>query len=97
MIRTFCVIAILIGIVLWTPVWLQLLAFVLAVFLVRYRLLLFVPALVADALYAPTLSHTWTSLIGAHTTVLIVGVFLAIWYIITTQTRIGTYYAISKK
>lgn len=87
MIRTILAMLGLIAAVLWLPLWVQLILFCVAVLLVRYRLALFVPAVLADVLYAPQ-----PNIIYCKMTVL-VGVLIILWWVVMTKTRIGERYA----
>lgn len=88
MIRTIVALLILIISILWLPLWVQIGLFVVAVLVVRYRVLLLVPAVFADALYAPTSALS----VGHFKMTMLVGALLIIWYIVATQTRLGTHY-----
>lgn len=94
MIKTIIAVVILIGAVLFVPVWVQAVLFVATLFVVRQQLLLVVPAIVADVVYAPTISLTHLKM----TTIALV--LVGISYIIRTQTRLGesriTYVSIKK-
>ncbi|HWC57755.1 MAG TPA: hypothetical protein VG621_02300 [Candidatus Paceibacterota bacterium] len=84
MLRTIIAIIVLTAAVVWTPIWIQMTLFAVAIMLVRYRLLLVIPALVSDVLYAPT-----TSLDISHFKLTgIVVVCLLVWYGVATQTRL---------
>lgn len=86
MIRTAIVTLALVVAVLYLPLWLQLALFVVAVFVVSHRLALFIPAIVADALYAPTASF------GLHSVAMtaLVAVLLALRWALIHKTRFGT-------
>lgn len=88
MIRTAIAVVAILASILWLPLWVQLVLFVLAVIFTSYRLWLFVPALVADVLYAPTSS---LSLFHFKMTIF-VGLLLVVWYVITTKTRLSIFY-----
>lgn len=88
MIRTIVALIALIISILWLPLWVQFGLFVIAVLVVRYRILLLVPAVFADALYAPTSALS----LGHFKMTMIIGALLVIWYIVATQTRLGTRY-----
>lgn len=87
MIRTILIVIGLIVAVLWLPFWVQLILFCLAILITPYRLLLFVPAVFADVLYAPR-----PSLVYCKMTIL-VAVLLIIWWIVMNKTRLGERYA----
>jgi hypothetical protein len=79
MIRTVIGIILLIATVLWLPIWAQLTLFAAAVVVLPYRLYVLIPAVISDALYAPT---TRLSL-SAHWLTLIVLTMLGVhWYVI---------------
>ncbi len=88
MIRTIIALILLIISILWLPLWVQIGLFVVAVLVVRYRTLLIVPAVFADALYAPTSTLS----VGHFKVTMVVAALLVIWYIVATQTRLGTQY-----
>ena len=95
MIRTITIFFVLLAAVLWLPVWVQIVLFACAVVVARYRFALLVPAIIADALYAPTVS-----LLHLKLTV-VVGAMIGLWYLLVTQTRLGesaiAYVSIKKK
>jgi hypothetical protein len=95
MIRTIAAVIVLLGAILWSPVWVQLILFACAIVLVRYRAVLLIPAIVSDVLYAPTpsLAHMKCTLV--------VAAMIGVWYLLMTQTRLGesalAYVSIKKK
>lgn len=84
MIRSIVAVFVLIGAVLWTPVWFQLVLFVLAVAFLSKKALFLIPAIVADVLYAP---HASLSLHNLKMS-MIVGAMILVWVVIMQQTRI---------
>lgn len=88
MIRTCIGLVLIIAAVLWFPVAFQMGLFVIGILLLPYRLLLLIPAVFADTLYAPM--HTLS--LGHFQMTLVVGGLLLVWFIIMTQTRFGTHY-----
>ena len=85
MVRTLIAVLVLIGAVLWTPIWFQIALFVFAIVLIPYTLALLFPAIVSDVLYAPTDSLK----LGNLTMTLIVVAMVVVWTIIMQQTRIS--------
>ncbi|MBP6904891.1 MAG: hypothetical protein KBB91_02450 [Candidatus Pacebacteria bacterium] len=85
MIQTILAIVVLLGAVLWLPVWVQIVFFILATVVVRHRLLLLVPAIVADVMYAPNPSFAIEHFIM---TGIVLGMLL-VWYVVVHQTRLG--------
>ncbi len=67
MIRTVIGIMVLLAAVLWLPLWLQLVLFAAAIIIGPYRFFFIIPAIVSDALYAPTsrlsISNHWVTII----------------------------------
>lgn len=91
MIRTAIAVVVLLGAIVWLPLWLQLLLLLGAVIVVPYKLTLFVPAVFADALYAPgvvSVAHLKYTLITA--------LLLVLYWILITKTRINEIYAVQK-
>ena len=91
MTRAIVAVLCLLAAVLWLPVWVQFILFVFGIAVVQYRLMLLVPAIVADVIYAPR-----PSLLHMNMT-LIVGGMLIIWYLLMTQTRLGESHYVSIK
>lgn len=85
MIQTILASVGLLAAVLWLPVWVQVVLFVLAVLVLPYRLLLLIPAIVADVVYAPSTNFALEHFIMTG----IVGGMLVIWYVIVHETRLG--------
>jgi hypothetical protein len=54
MVRTIVGVIILIGVVVWLPIWAQLVFFAAAIILLPYQYVVLIPAVIGDALYAPT-------------------------------------------
>ncbi len=77
MIRAIVGVIILIGAVLWLPIWVQLACFAAAVILLPYRVFFLVPAIIGDALYMPgsqfNLASHWLTLI-------VLGMIIIHWY-----------------
>lgn len=89
MIRATVALLTIISAVIWLPVWAQLGLFVVAILLVKYRLVMLIPAIFADALYAPTVH---LSIFNFKMTIFVLTLLLIYWLVIT-QTRIGVLYA----
>jgi hypothetical protein len=90
-IRTVIAILVLFVVVTFLPWWFQLPLFLLAVLFVPYRVALYVPALYADILYAPT--HT-LSVMHLLMTLILTGFIILRWFI-ATKTRLANYASIS--
>ena len=86
MIRTIIGVVVLLCAILWLPLWLQLVLFALAVILVPYRVALLVPAIVSDALYAPTAHFSLYS----HWLTLIVLAMLGIHWFVIRKMRVNS-------
>ncbi len=89
MIRTALAIAVIFAAILWLPLWVQLALFVLAVSMFPYRLALFIPAAVADALYAPV----GISIPGLKYTLVVAALIIMHW-VIVNKTRVKDFYAV---
>lgn len=83
MIRTLLGVGALIATVLWLPLWFQLMLFVVGILVLPYRLLLLIPAVVADVVYAPE----YTLGIAHLKMTLIVALLLLVQYVVVTHTR----------
>ncbi len=90
MIRTIIGIVLLLGAILWLPLWAQIVLFALAILIVPHRFFLVIPAIVSDALYAPGSHLTFTS----HWMTLLVLAMLGLHFIITKSLRIPTVYGL---
>lgn len=91
MTRTLAAI-VLIGVAIFiAPLWLQYSLFVLSIIFVRHNILLLIPAMFADALYAP-----YTGILTGYTNTLIVAVLLLVYTVIMKKTRVGTLYDVAK-
>ncbi|MFZ4500302.1 MAG: hypothetical protein ACOYMZ_02250 [Minisyncoccia bacterium] len=89
MIRTTLAIAVILAAILWLPLWVQLVLFGLSVVVLPYRLLLFIPAAFADALYAPV----GISIPGLKYTLVVAGLIILQW-VIVNKTRVKDFYAV---
>jgi hypothetical protein len=78
MIRTIVGVILLIGAVLWLPVWVQLALFAIAVIVLPYRFFVIIPAIISDALYAPT---TRFSLVTHWSTLIVIAMLGIHWYV----------------
>ena len=67
--RTLVAILILLAAILFLPVWVQIVFFVLAVLGVHYRIALIIPAIISDIVYAP---NTQFSVYNFKMTILVV-------------------------
>ena len=92
MARTAIILGMLIIATLFLPVWVQLLLYAAGCFVVPYRIALFVPASLADALYAPHQAFA-----TGHWYVLYVAALLAVHWALVRFTRIGQWYDESRE
>ncbi|HTH92869.1 MAG TPA: hypothetical protein VL576_00070 [Candidatus Paceibacterota bacterium] len=90
MIRTIAGVIILIGVVLWFPVWIQVVFFAAAVILLPYKFLILIPAIIGDALYAPSTQLSLTS----HWMTLIVLAMLGIHWYVMKKMRVQRVYGL---
>ncbi|MDB5188735.1 MAG: hypothetical protein JWM92_333 [Candidatus Nomurabacteria bacterium] len=86
MIRTIIGIAVLFCAILWLPLWLQLVVYALVIILIPHRVIVLVPAIVSDALYAPTTHFSLYS----HWLTLSVLVMLGIHWFVVRKMRVNT-------
>lgn len=93
MVRILIALLVLFVAMLYTPLWLQIALYIVAVIITPHRILLLIPAVFADVYYAPTEA---LSLYNLKTT-LFVGGLLVVHFIIMTKTRVGLLYGVSKK
>lgn len=77
--------ALLCASVLLLPLWANIGLFVVALFVIPHRLALFLPAILSDALYAPTAGFAPAGLLMT----LLVGVLLVVHWLLMTQTRVA--------
>jgi hypothetical protein len=80
----------LLAAVLWLPVWLQIVLFALAVIVGPYRFFFIIPAIVSDALYAPSMHFS----LATHWMTLIVLAMLGLHWVVTKSLRIPTVYGL---
>lgn len=78
MIRTTLAIAGIIASIVWLPLWIQLGLFSLGVVVLPYRLALFIPAALGDALYAPA----GVNIAGLKYTLVVAALIIAHWVIV---------------
>ncbi len=90
MIRTLIGIILLIVAVLWLPLWVQLILFALVIVTDPNRLLVLIPAIISDALYAP--GSVWN--LSHHIVVLIVLAALGLHYFIVRKLRVRSTYGL---
>lgn len=93
MLRTSIAVGILIGATFFTPVWLQICLYVIFLFVVRYRIALVIPALVADAWYAPARDFS----IHSNTMLLLAVGMVLVFMAVVRTTRISQRYGLEKK
>lgn len=87
-------IALIIGFaaILWLPLWAQFSIFFILIIITPYQFLLLLPAMVADALYAPV----GTGFMYAKYTIF-VSVLLVIHWAIVSKTRVKDIYVLEEK
>lgn len=78
--------------IIWLPVWVQIVFFIAGVMTLRYRFVLLVPAMLADALYAPATVSLW-----AMKYTIGVLVLLGVWWVLLSYTRLKDFYDVEKK
>lgn len=88
MIRTILVVSVLVASVLWLPLWLQAILFVLGIVATRYYGAILIPAIIADVLYAPDTLLGFAQLKMTLITSLCIGLY----WIALTKTRLGEQY-----
>ncbi len=93
MVRTIIALLILIVATFFAPIWLQGLLYVACLFIVRYRLVLIIPAIIADAWYAP--EHHLT--VSDNKMLLLVLGMVALFTVVVRTTRISQRYGLEKK
>jgi hypothetical protein len=76
--------------VLWLPVWLQVVLFVAAVLIGPYRFFMVIPAIISDAVYAPTAHFS----LAYHWMTLFVFALLGLHWFIMKKLRIPTMYGV---
>lgn len=93
MIRTIGAVVVLLGAVLFLPLWVQGVLFVVALIVVKHKSALVIPAIVADVLYRPggwSIGHSMTTLV-------VLGAIFLYWFLVT-RTRIeSVVYGVAKK
>lgn len=87
-VKTILSLCILCLLVLFAPLWIQLVGFLLACIFMHFRLLLLIPALVGDIVYAPTTAFSLSHYI---LTLSVIGMLL-VWWIVVTRTRVKVLY-----
>ncbi len=90
MIRTLIIIVLLLCAVLWLPLWLQIVLFALAIVIGPYRFFFIIPAIVSDALYAPSTHFSLTN----HWMTLVALVLLGLHWFIMKKMRIPVMYGL---
>ncbi|MEK7227735.1 MAG: hypothetical protein AAB681_00055 [Patescibacteria group bacterium] len=93
MLRSIVAVIILLIATFFLPFWVQAGLYVLALFFVRYKILLLLPAIFADAWYAPT--HTLS--FSNNKIFLLVLFMLIIYFLVIRNTRITQKYDLEKK
>ncbi len=91
--KTLAAVVVLFFAVFFLPFWIQVVLFVLSILLVPHRVFLLVPALFADAWYAPVRS---ISLNNNKTTLFVLGLII-IYTIIIRTTRVSQKYGLEKE
>lgn len=90
MIRTIVGIVLLIVAILWLPVWIQVALFAAAVIALPYRWYVLIPAILADALYAPTTQFS----LASHWMTLIVLAMLGTYWFAQKKMRVQSIYGL---
>jgi hypothetical protein len=89
LIRTLLYVIVLTCSVLWLPWWTSLALFVVGAIALRYAIVLLVPAVLADILYAPHTVHSIPSFFYNHATVFIVVLLVGVRFAILAKTRVS--------
>jgi len=90
MIRTIIIIVLLLCAVLWLPLWLQIVLFAAAIVIGPYRFFMVIPAIISDALYAPSSHFSLTN----HWMTVFVLAMLGLHWFIMKKLRIPTMYGV---
>lgn len=85
MIRSILAVILLVGAVLWAPLWFQCVLFVVCIAFLPKKVLFLIPAIISDALYAPTSGVS----IATFKMTMIVIAMLLVWLALMQQTRIS--------
>jgi hypothetical protein len=93
MLRTLLILIILVIATLLLPFYLQIPIYIISLFLMRYRSLILIPAIVADSWYAPSIGFS----VFYNKTFLFALSILFVHFIIIRFTRISQYYDLEKK
>lgn len=93
MLKTLGALVLLFIAILWFPLWVQIILYVLVVVFISNRVFFLLPALFADVYYAPTAT---LSLYALKTTIFVSALLVA-YYIVVYKTRIGLLYGVEKK
>lgn len=93
MAKTIAALLMLIFAILYLPFWVQIALFVLAVAFIPFKIALVIPALFADAWYAPERSLS----LSDNRMLLIVLGLLLVYQLLIKTTRIGLFYGVEKK
>ena len=91
MVRTIAGVIILIGVVVWLPIWAQLVFFAAAIILLSYQYVVLIPAVIGDALYAPT-GQIFS--LANHWLLIIVGAMLIIYWYVMKKMRVQRVYGL---
>ncbi len=90
MIRTIVGVILLIAAVVWLPIWVQLVLFALAISILPYRYFVLIPAIISDALYAPSTYFSFLT----HWSTLIVLAMLGIQWYVMKKMRVQSMYGL---
>ncbi len=94
MIRTIVATFFLCLAVLFTAWWVQIILFVIALFLVKYKVALIIPAVLSDVLYGPSSSWSFGESVA---TLFVLGSLLVYWFLITKTRLMTIIYGVEKK
>lgn len=86
--KTVLFVLFLIAAVLWLPIYVQVICFILAIILIKYNTFILFPAILADSIYAPTTNFSFFN----FKLTLLVGFLILIHWFFITKTRIGSFY-----
>ena len=88
MIRTILVVLVLVAAVFWLSLWMQTVLFIIGLLVARYYMLIIIPAILSDVLYAPTARLTVMQLKMTF----LVGIVSTLYWLVLHKTRIGEQY-----
>jgi hypothetical protein len=92
MLKTIIALGVLIAATFLAPLWIQIALYAICILFIPYRLFFLIPAIIADAYYAPTASFSYHNL----TTTIVVGAMLIVQWLVVRKTRVKHIYGLEK-